>query len=312
MAETIDQTYVDQFETDVIITAQQKQSRLRMCVMNGTQVGERKFVNRIGSPTAHKKLSRGGDTQYDEVDWSRRMVTLEDYEWAKLFDKEDSEKMLIDAANPYTQAGARAMGKAFDDEIIAAMIGNAYSGKSGGTTVALPDTQKLVAHTDSAVGTPTRMNVDTLMRIKGAFLSAEVDIDGDELFIAMNARQMMAMLRQTEVNSSDYNSIQALVQGKIDTFAGFKFIHTERIAATSGYYTGAGAYNASAGTAFSSYDTVLAWAKSGMHLSIARDVTAKVDILPTKSYSKQVYLSMGIGATRLEEEKVIACYAKTS
>lgn len=312
MAETIDQTYVDQFESDVIVIAQQKKSRLRECVMNGTQVGERKFVNRIGSSTAHKKLSRGGDTQYDEVDWSRRMVTLEDYEWAKLFDKEDSEKMLIDAANPYTQAGSRAMGKAFDDEIIAAMTGNAYSGKQGATAVALTAAQKLVAHTDSAVGTPTKMNVDTLVRIKGLFLSNEVDIEDDELFIAMNGRQLMAMLRQTEVGSADYNSVKALVEGKVDTFMGFKFIHTERIPATSGYYGADGSYNAASGTAFSNYDTVLAWAKSGVHLSVARDVTAKVDELPTKSYAKQIYLSMGIGATRLEEEKVVAVYAKTT
>lgn len=312
MAETIDQTYVDQFESDVIVTAQQKKSRLRMCVMNGTQKAERDFVNRIGSSVAHKKLSRGGDTQYDEVDWSRRMITLEDYEWAKLLDKEDSEKMLIDAANPYTQAGGRAMGKAFDDEIILAMTGNAYSGKRGDTAVALPASQKLVAHTDATPGTPTRMNVDTLVRIKGLFLSNEVDLEDDELFISMNSRQLMAMLRQTEVGSSDYNSVKALVEGRIDTFMGFKFIHTERIAATSGYYGADGAYSATTGTAFTNYDTVLAWAKSGVRLNVARDVVASVDVLPQKSMSKQIYLSMGIGATRTEEEKVVAVYAKTS
>lgn len=311
MPETIDQTYVDQFESDVLVTAQQKKSRLRNCVSTGTQKAEKDFVNRIGESTAHKITSRHADTQYDEVDFSRRMITLEDYAWAKLLDKQDSYRMLIDAKNPYTQAGARAMGKAFDDEIILAMQGNAYSGKSGATAVPFPDSQRLLAYIDGAPTVPTRMNVDTLVRIKGLFWTREVDLEDDELFIAMSSMQLQAMLRQTEVGSSDYNSIKALVEGKIDSFMGFKFIHTERIPAADARYSAAGVIDNSAGAnTLSDADKVLAWAKSGVRLNVAMEPSAKVDELPQKNYATQIYFAMGVGATRLEEEKVIEVSCK--
>lgn len=310
MAETIDQTYVDQFESDVIVTAQQKKSRLRNCVSTGTQKAEKDFVNRIGEATARKLTSRHADTVYDEVDFSRRMITLEDYAWAKMLDKQDSYRMLIDAKNPYTQAGSRAMGKAIDDEIILAMQGSAYSGKSGSTAVPFPDSQRLLAYLDGAPSVPTRMNVDTLVRIKGLFWTNEVDLEDDELYIAMSSMQLQAMLRQTEVGSSDYNSIKALVEGKINTFMGFTFVHTERIESGDVDYTNAGVVSDGAANTLSSADKVLAWAKSGVRLNVAMEPMAKMDELPQKNYATQIYFSMGIGATRLEEEKVIEIACK--
>lgn len=309
MPETIDQTYVDQFQSDVIVTSQQKKSRLRNCVSTGTQKAEKDFVNRIGESTAHKITSRHADTQYDEVDFSRRMITLEDYAWAKLLDKQDSYRMLIDAKNPYTQAGSRAMGKAYDDEIILAMQGTAYAGKSGGTAVPFPNSQRLLAYIDGAPTVPTRMNVDTLVRIKGLFWTNEVDLEDDELYIAMSSMQLQAMLRQTEVGSSDYNSIKALVEGKVDSFMGFKFVHTERIAAGTVTFDAAGAIGTAQANTLTNADKVLAWAKSGVRLNVAMESTARVDELPQKNYATQIYYAMGIGATRLEEEKVveIAC-----
>jgi hypothetical protein len=40
-------------------------------------------------------------------------------------------------------------------------------------------------------------------------------------------------------------------------------------------------------------------------LAIGKDVTAKISERSDKSYSTQVYYAMDIGATRMEEEKVV-------
>lgn len=305
---TIDQAYVSQFTSDVIHLAQQKKSRLRAAVMNGTQKGEKKFYERVGSAEAQKKLSQHGDTPLMDVTHSRRMVTLEDYEWGKLLDKEDDEKILIDATNAYTQAAGMAMGRAEDDEIIAALTGNAYSGKNGDTPVALGNGQKLLASRNSAIGTPTQLNVDTLVRMKGKFWDNEVDEEEEELHILVNSRQLQALLRQTEITSADYNSVKALVNGQIDTFMGFKFHRSQRVDAVSVDYGSDGSIGS--GTTLSSADPIIAWAKSGMVLSVAREPVGRVDERVDKSYAKQVYFSMGIGATRLEEEKVVVAYCK--
>ena len=39
-------------------------------------------------------------------------------------------------------------------------------------------------------------------------------------------------------------------------------------------------------------------------LAVGKDITAKIDVRPDKSYATQVYTCMSIGATRMEETKV--------
>ena len=65
-----------------------------------------------------------------------------DYEYADLIDKQDQVRTLIDPTSSYAQAAA-ALGRAMDDEIISAISGNAFSGETGSTTVALPAGRKI-------------------------------------------------------------------------------------------------------------------------------------------------------------------------
>ena len=65
-----------------------------------------------------------------------------DYEYADLIDKQDQVRTLIDPTSSYAQAAAFALGRAMDDEIISAISGNAFSGETGSTTVALPSCSK--------------------------------------------------------------------------------------------------------------------------------------------------------------------------
>ncbi len=66
-----------------------------------------------------------------------------DYEYADLIDKQDQVRTLIDPTSSYAQAAAFALGRSMDDEIISAVSGNAFSGETGSTTVALPSAQKI-------------------------------------------------------------------------------------------------------------------------------------------------------------------------
>ena len=54
---------------------------------------------------------------------------------------------------------------------------------------------------------------------------------------------------------------------------------------------------------------LIAFAGDGIKLAIGKDVTGRIDERADKSYSTQIYYCMDIGATRMEEEKVveIAC-----
>jgi len=46
---------------------------------------------------------------------------------------------------------------------------------------------------------------------------------GDRYFL-MSADGLANLLSETEISSSDYNTVKSLVNGQVDTFLGFKFI----------------------------------------------------------------------------------------
>ena len=119
---------------------------------------------------------------------------------------------------------------------------------------------------------------------------------------------MNSLLGETSITSADFNSVKALVQGEIDTFLGFKFIRTERLAtlATGPSYNKAdGTYGTGSETFANNSRRCFAWAQDGLLLATAKDVTGKISERADKSYSTQVYACMGIGATRMEENKVV-------
>ena len=176
------------------------------------------------------------------------------------------------------------MGRAMDDAIISAATGNALGGVSGGSTVALPSAQKVV-HGSAGL---------TLAKLLSAKeILDKNDTDPDEpRYMLVTAGQLADLLGITSVTSADFNSVKALVQGDVDTFLGFNFIRTERLGLDS-----------------DSNRQVLGFCQSAIGLAIGADVTTKISERADKNYATQVFLSMSIGATRIEDEKMveIAC-----
>lgn len=301
MSSEITTAFVKQYGENVFHLSQQKGSRLQGAVRNETQQGKARFFDRLGKTAAIKKNNRHGDTPLVESAHSRRMVTLVDYEWADLIDDQDKIRTLISPESIYAQAAMWALGRSKDDEIISAATGNAYSGEDGTTAVSLPNSQKIGANDGTNA---TSLNVRTLRQVQEVF--GENDVDEDEMrFIAVSQKQITNMLGETEVTSSDFNTVKALVQGEVDTFLGFNFIRTQRLETQSGTlsYDTDGSVG-SGGLDADGHEKCFAWAMSGLLLSTAKDMQARIDERSDKSYSTQVYACLSIGATRMEEEKV--------
>jgi hypothetical protein len=284
MSVEITTAFVEQYKSNVFHLAQQKGSRLRDAVRTETVTGKAHFFERIGTAAAQKRTSRHSDTPRMDTPHSRRKVTMEDYDWADLIDNEDKVRMLISPQSEYAMAGAWAMGRAMDDAIISAATGNAFGGVSGGTSVALPAAQK-VAHGSAG------LNIAKLIGAKKILDSNDIDPD-EARFIIVNSETLADLLAITEVTSSDFNTVKALVQGEINTFLGFNFVRTERL-----------------GLDGDGNRQVLAFAQSGIGLAVGQDVNTRISERADKNYATQVFLSMTIGATRIEDEKVveIAC-----
>ena len=283
MSTEITTAFVEQYKSNVFHLAQQKGSRLRNAVKTENVTGKAHFFERIGSTAAEKRTSRHSDTPRMDTPHSRRKVTMDDYDWADLIDNEDKVRMLISPSSEYAMAGAWAMGRAMDDAVIAAASGTAYSGAAGGTSVALASGQKIV---HGSAG----LTLAKLLSAKEILDSSDVDPD-EPRYMIVTAKQLQNVLGVEQITSADYSSVKALVQGEIDTFLGFNFIRTERLV-TDG-----------------TNRLALAFTQNALGLALGQDITTKISERADKNYATQVFLSMSIGATRVEDEKVveIAC-----
>ena len=284
MSIEITTAFVEQYKANVQMLSQQKGSRLRGAVRQEMVTGKSAFFEQIGSVAARKRPSRHADTPRMDTPHDRRKVSLTDYDWADLIDNEDKVRMLIDPASSYAMAAAWAMGRAMDDAIIEAAVGTAYTGVTGATATALPSGQKVV---HGSAG----LTIAKLLAAKEILDANDVDEDMPR-YCALTAGQVADLLNTTEVKSSDYNTVKALAQGQLNSFLGFQFIRTQRL-----------------GTDGDGNRQVTVWAQDGILLAVGKDSSAKISERDDKNYATQVFNSMTIGATRMEEDKVveIAC-----
>ena len=279
MSTQITTAFSQQFSANVQLLSQQTGSILRGGVEEESVTGEKAFFDQVGAAAAVKRTSRHGDTPMVETPHSRRMVTMDAYEWADLIDDADKVRMLIDPTSTYARAAAAAMGRAMDDAIIEAATGTSKTGKSGGTSTTLPSAQQIA-------GGSADLTLAKLIQAKKILDSNSVD-PSITRHIAVSPDQIEALLNTTTVTSSDFNTVKALVQGEINTFLGFQFHVSNRLAKSG------------------NDRTCFAWAQDGIKLAVGKDVTSRIDERADKSYSTQVYYCASFGATRMEEEKVV-------
>jgi hypothetical protein len=279
MSTQITTAFVQQFSSNVQLLSQQRGSLLRNAISEESVTGEKAFFDQVGSVAAVKRSSRHGDTPLLETPHSRRMVTMDTYEWADLIDDADKVRMLIDPTSTYAQAAAAAMGRSMDDEIITAALGASKTGKSGSTSTSF-DSNNQIANGSAD------MTLAKLIEAKKILDSNDVD-PSIRRYIAVSPAQIESLLNNTTVTSSDYNTVKALVQGEIDTFLGFKFIVSNRLSKEG------------------NIRSCFAWAEDGIKLAVGKDVMARIDERSDKSYSTQVYYCATFGATRMEEAKVV-------
>src|SRR3990167_4926820 len=135
MPDNITVAAVQQYQANVELLLQQSDSRLRGAFTVGTHVGKAaSIVEQFGSAVAQLKTGRHADTPLLDLSQDKRWVFPLDYEWASLIDHEDKLRMLIDPTSPYARAGAAAMSRAMDDEILDKIFGTNFTGENGTTS----------------------------------------------------------------------------------------------------------------------------------------------------------------------------------
>jgi len=295
MSVEITTNFVDQYKANLDYLVRQRGSRLRSAVMVERINGKQAFFDQIGETTTNEQSGRHQDIEYSNTEHRRRRVTTILAYSADLVDGADKIRMLSDPSSEYAMAQADAIGKKIDDVILAALLGTAYTGVDGTTSTSY-DTNNTVAVTVREPGVSSGnygLNVAKLRTANRILDSYEVP--EDERYCGANARQRESLLATTKATSSDYANVKALVNGQIDSFMGFKFVKSQRLAVDG-----------------SGYDKVPFWHRKGIKLALGQDLRVDMSYIKTKvSQPLQVYSDIDLGATRMQEKLVgyIECHS---
>jgi hypothetical protein len=288
----IPQYFTTEFTSNWEHLLQQKVSKLREFVSVDSVRGKEKTFNQMAAVEMTKITSRAADTTITDVALAKRWLRPYPYQHSTLFDEWDAE-YLGEVSLPQSETVANhamAYMRTCDKVIIDAALGDAYTGETGVTPTSLPSGQKVaVDYVETGSAANSGLTIAKLRQAAYLLTEAEVD-DSDPRIIVVSAKQIQDLLRTTEVTSADYNTVKALVNGDIDTFLGFKFRRVSSSLLP---------YNASTGVR-----TCFAYVRSGLKLADAgRKV--HVDIRADKSHALQIRTVASLGASRMEEKKVV-------
>ena len=159
---------------------------------------------KVGKGVATARVSQTDVTPMN-VGFSTVTCTMSDFNAAEYSDIFSQQKVNFDERSELVQVVGNAIGRRQDQLIL-----DAFTAASGTGTVA-----------NSIGGANTNMNISKLREAAKILNTKNVPSEGRHIII--HANSLAAMLEQTSVTSSDFNTVKALVQGEINQYMGFTF-----------------------------------------------------------------------------------------
>jgi hypothetical protein len=272
MSQYLNQIAVTQFDT---MTKHDYQSMgtLRGCFRQRNNVeGSKVTFNKMGKGQASERTAPSSDVIAMNVDHSKVEVTLKDWEASEYTDIFKQKEVLPDEVSELSMTIKGAIGRRRDQLAIDALAAGTYNSAAGNGATVLT----------SVGGAGTGMNITKLLTVKEWMDDNEVPDEGR--YIALNANGFKTLLGETAITSSDYNTVQALVRGEINTFLGFTFMRIGKRVEGGLPHGGAGTYPTTG-------DVVdgFAWQRDAVGEAIGIDMQTSVDWVA----SKKSYLSSG-------------------
>lgn len=282
--------YVIQYSSNINLLLQEKGSKLRPYVTEGSYVGKQASpVDQFGAIEMQSVTSRFAAMGRVDAAVDRRWVFPSDYDLPQLIDTFDKLRLLTDPESTYVQNAVFAAGRQIDRLILLATTGTAKTGEAGATSTSFTAGNEVDVATG---GANSRLNVAKLLALQELMLANSVDFMNEEIVIPLTAKDNSALLNEIQIISSDFNGGDkpVLKDGRVVRFLGMSFVYcqlTETVMAGTNEVT------------------IPAWVRSGMHLGVWNDLTTSISRRnDLQGEPWQAYVYMTAGATRLEENKV--------
>lgn len=190
----------------------QGMATLRNCVTVRTGVvGEAYKFTRMGKGLANQKATQADVTPMD-ISHARQTANLGNWNAPEYTDIFDQAEVNFDERSELATTIAGGLGRREDQIIIDALAAVTFAA----TNDQNPDTGRVLDISGSR-------NFDTdVVRTAAQHLN-EIEASNMGRFIAVQAGALTQMLADSEVTSSDYVTVKALLNGELDTWMGFKW-----------------------------------------------------------------------------------------
>jgi hypothetical protein len=271
MAQNVTTAFVTLFESEVK-QAYQSESVLRgtMRTRTGVQGNTVKFP-KIGKGVATPRINQTDVTPLN-VTYSQVTANMSDFIAAEYSDIFHQSHINFDERRELVEVVSKAIARRMDQICIDAL--NAASSPS---TVAT-----------GIGGATTNMNIEKMRAAAKAMNEKNVPSDGR--YLLMHASQLDALLGETEVTSSDFATVKALVRGEVSSFMGFNVL-------TIGDRDEGGLPKPSTRTCF-------AWHKDSMGYAESMAQKSEVNYIPEKT-SFLVSSMFSAGAVAIDDEGIV-------
>lgn len=287
---TPDTIFAKSYGDSITLLAQQQGSMIlpkNAITVKRNVVGEETYMDQIDAIEMEQVTGRLQSINLANPSYARRRIAKYDFTKSVGLDSQDLLSTIPDPTNPVIQSLGFGAGRAIDDQILMALRGTAYTGKTGSTSQTLPSAQK-VAHGSAGL---------TLTKLRSAKkILDEGKVPFQDRFLVLKADAMEDLLSDSTITSADFNTVKALVDGTLNQFLGFTFIQMECPTTA----------NASSTLGSSTTFYALAFHKTGIGLAMWKDPVADISRRnDLQGFPKQLSYNMSIGASRLEEAKVV-------
>lgn len=294
MTTQIPNTFVVKYRENVRSALQQKTPKLAPLAMEQMGSGEMyKLEDITGADKMVERTERNADTRYGETSHDRVWVPKPNPgEYARLVDSQDKLQSGIELTGQYVVGARDAHVRYWDDKFIQGFYGDMLMGKTGGTVV--PFAAANIVPVSEGAASPTGMNVDKIKAARQVLAQNFVDMD-QPWYMAVTAAQVTDLFGQVEVTSADFQSMKGRLSDdgkKLVGMLGFEFVEVQLGNPLFDY---AGKTVDGAGYRLNPF-----WSKDGMCMVPWEREFTDVTMLPTKSYSTQVFHRTVVTATRTD------------
>lgn len=294
MSDNLYKLWTTQFSTNLEMRLQQQGSVLRGTVETGTHVGKLASpVQYLGPIAVRRPAGRFSPKQRTDADFTRRWVFPVDSEIDQLIDSFDELKTIVDPKSKYAANAASAFAREWDDEVIAAAFGTAYTGTDNASLTAETWASFSSAYTVASTfgsSSANGLSVAKIIEAKRILRHNHALEDGQSsgLTLVCGSKQESDLLNQVQVVSTEFNDKPVLTDGVVTRFLGFDIKYSERLGVTS------------------NVRSIMAYVKGGLYLGIWKDLTNRVSIRNDLSGEPfDLYSAGSTGATRLEPGRLV-------